>query len=63
MPKLEGLTIEYIKKEFSSKYEPLPLGSRGVENIEYEGRHLFTGEIVEPKLGTPLKLDILIYIL
>ncbi|HEX3036169.1 MAG TPA: restriction endonuclease subunit R, partial [Thermodesulfobacteriota bacterium] len=47
LPKLEGLTIEDIKKEFSSKYEPLPLGSRGVENIEYEGRHLFTGEIVE----------------
>ncbi len=54
LPKLEGLTIEDVKKEFG-KYKPLPLGSRGVEDIEYEGRHLFTGEVVEKmKIHLPL---------
>jgi len=45
-PKLENLTIDDIRKEFS-KYSPLPLGSRRSDEIQYEGRHLFTNEIVE----------------
>ncbi len=46
IPRLEGLTIEDVKKEFS-KYAPLPLGAKGNPDIEYEGRHLFTDEIIE----------------
>ena len=45
-PKLENLTIEDVHKEFS-KYSPLPLGKKRAEEIQYEGRHLFTNEIVE----------------
>jgi len=45
-PELDNLTIEDIRKEFS-KYAPLPLGSMRSEEIRYEGRHLFTNEIVE----------------
>ncbi|MBW2096855.1 MAG: DEAD/DEAH box helicase family protein, partial [Deltaproteobacteria bacterium] len=45
-PKLDNLTIEDIRKEFS-KYAPLPLGNMRSEEIQYEGRHLFTNEIVE----------------
>ena len=46
IPKLENLTIEDVRKEFS-KYNPLPLSSKRPEEIRYEGRHLFTNEIVE----------------
>lgn len=42
----KNLTIEDIKKEFS-KYKPLPIGERGKTEIEYEGRHLFTNEVIE----------------
>jgi len=45
-PKLENLAIGDIRKEFS-KYGHLPLGNKRAEEIEYEGRHLFTNEIVE----------------
>ena len=45
-PKLDNLTIEDVRKEFS-KYIPLPLGSKRPEEIRYEGRHLLTNEIVE----------------
>jgi type III restriction enzyme len=45
-PKLDNLTIDDVRKEFS-KYGPLPLGSKRSEEIQYEGRHLFTNEIVE----------------
>lgn len=44
--RLENLTIEDVRKKFS-KYGPLPLGSKRAEEIQYEGRHLFTNEIVE----------------
>ncbi|MGA2172613.1 MAG: DEAD/DEAH box helicase family protein [Sedimentisphaerales bacterium] len=54
IPSLKGLTIEDVKKEFS-KYKPLPLGSKGATEINYEGRHLFTGELVEKlKIHLPL---------
>ena len=29
------------------KYSPLPLGERGPDAVQYEGRHLITGEVVE----------------
>ncbi|MBI5676339.1 MAG: DEAD/DEAH box helicase family protein [Nitrospirae bacterium] len=45
-PKLENITIEDIKKAFS-RYQPLPLGKAGKTEIDYEGRHLFTNEIIE----------------
>lgn len=54
LAKLEGLTIEDVRKEFS-KYKPLPLGGKGKDEIDYEGRHLFTGEVVERmKINLPL---------
>ncbi|MBI4384967.1 MAG: DEAD/DEAH box helicase family protein [Nitrospinae bacterium] len=46
VPKLEGLTLEDVKKAFK-RFKPLPLGAKGNTEIEYEGRALFTGEIVE----------------
>ena len=45
VPKLEGLTIEDIKSAF--KYKPLPLKDKGIDKIEYEGRQLITGEVIE----------------
>jgi len=88
VPKLEGLTIQDVKKAFKP-YRPLPLpsspqppspvlgeggedyasdsgsaplypygrgaGGQGKQTIEYEGRHLFTGEVVEKmQLNLPL---------
>jgi type III restriction enzyme len=44
--RLENFTIEDVRREFS-KYGPLPLGKKRAEEIQYEGRHLFTNEIVE----------------
>ncbi len=45
VPKLE-LTIDDVRKAFS-RYPPLKLGEARTEEIKYEGRHLFTNEIVE----------------
>lgn len=54
VPKLEGLTIQDIKKAFKL-YKSLPLGKQGNSEIQYEGRHLFTGEVVEKlQLDLPL---------
>lgn len=54
VPKLEGLTIDDVRKAFS-KYRKLPLGSKTELEIEYEGRHLFTGEIIEKmRINLPL---------
>jgi len=54
VPKLEGLTIQDVKKAFKP-YRPLPLGKQGNSEIQYEGRHLFTGEVVEKlQLNLPL---------
>lgn len=54
IPKLEGLTHEDVKATFK-KYKPLPLGKEAKTEIEYEGKHLFTGEVVERmKLSLPL---------
>jgi len=46
IPKLEGLTIEDVKKQFSA-LKPLKLKEQSSEEIHYEGRHLITNEIVE----------------
>ncbi|WP_247215633.1 DEAD/DEAH box helicase family protein [Synechococcus sp. C9] len=54
VPKLEGLTIQDVKTAFKP-YKPLPLGKQGNNEIQYEGRHLFTGEVVEKlQLNLPL---------
>jgi type III restriction enzyme len=53
-PTLEGLKIEDVRAEFK-KYKPLPLGAQGQTEIQYEGRHLFTNEVVERlKINLPL---------
>ncbi len=46
IPKLEKLSIEDVKQAFG-RYAPLPIGTKGKDEIEYEGRTLFTNEIVE----------------
>jgi type III restriction enzyme len=51
---LEGLKIEDVHNEFH-KYKPLPLGGQGKTEVQYEGRHLFTNEVVERlKINLPL---------
>ncbi|MBA7535219.1 hypothetical protein ES705_27472 [subsurface metagenome] len=45
VPKLEGLTIEDV--EIAFKYKRLPLTDKGIDKIEYEGRQLITGEVIE----------------
>jgi type III restriction enzyme len=51
---LGNITIEEVKKSFA-RFKPLPLGAARDTEIEYEGRHLFTGEIVEQmKIKLPL---------
>ncbi len=46
IPKIENLTIEDIKKKFEG-YTKLPLGQKTHKELDYEGRALFTNEIVE----------------
>ncbi|MCX7005422.1 MAG: DEAD/DEAH box helicase family protein [bacterium] len=54
LARLEGLTLDDVKKAVA-KYKKLPLGTTGTTTVEYEGRHLITGEIVEKmKLYLPL---------
>lgn len=54
LAKLEGLTLDDVRKA-AAKYRKLPLGAAGTTAVEYEGRHLITGEIVEKmKLYLPL---------
>lgn len=53
-PSLGNITIEDVKKAFS-RFAPLPLGEVRKTEIDYEGRHLFTNEIVEKmKVQLPL---------
>lgn len=44
-PVLEGLTLEDVRKQFA-RYQPLPVGEKRSERIEYTERHLITDEIV-----------------
>jgi type III restriction enzyme len=56
VPKLEDLTIKDVKVAFTKgNLKPLPLGKAIQTEIEYEGRHLFTGEVIERmKINLPL---------
>jgi type III restriction enzyme len=56
-PDLADLTFEEIRDVFS-KFKPLPLGQIEDKEIDYEGRHLITGEVVEQmKIRLPLLAD------
>ena len=46
VPKLDDLTWGDVEERFR-RFRPLPLGEKRDVEIEYEGRHLFTNEIVE----------------
>lgn len=53
-PVIQNLTPDDIKKGFA-KYRPLPVGEIRSIEIQYEGRHLITNEIVEQmKIQLPL---------
>lgn len=53
---LVGLTFETVREHFTKVgFKPLPLGSPIKTDINYEGRHLITDEIVEKmKISLPL---------
>ena len=55
-PVLAGLTLDDVKKGFLEKgFKKLPLGEAREEEINYEGRHLITNELVERmKVKLPL---------
>lgn len=46
VPKLDDLTFDDVKKQFGI-FQPLPLGEVASREVKYEGRHLFTNEVVE----------------
>jgi len=46
LPVLGPITEEEVKKEFAP-LKTLPIGARGPDEVQYEGRHLITGEVVE----------------
>ncbi len=51
---LGEITLDEVKKAFS-RYKPLPLGRQRKTEVNYEGRHLFTNEVVEKmKVDLPL---------
>jgi type III restriction enzyme len=51
---IEGLAIDDVRKQFA-RYRPLPVGEVREEEIQYEGRHLITDELVESmKIRLPL---------
>lgn len=53
-PKLEGLNIDHVRERFRP-LKPLPLGNKGASELNYEGRHLITNEVVEEmKVSLPL---------
>jgi len=54
LPQIQGLTIDKVRESFK-RYKPLPIGSEVKTEIDYEGRHLITNEIVEKmKINLPL---------
>jgi type III restriction enzyme len=54
LPKLERLTIKDVKQAFKH-YKALPLSKQSDSEIQYEGRHLFTNEVVQKlQLNLPL---------
>lgn len=46
LPVLGPITEAELREAFNP-YKPLPIGERGLEEVQYEGRHLITGEVVE----------------
>lgn len=55
LPKLDELKLDDVRAAFAKYKKKLPLGSKGEDVIEYEGRQLFTGEVVERmKIYLPL---------
>jgi len=42
-----GPITEAELRAAAAPYKPLPLGDRGPDEVQYEGRHLITGEVVE----------------
>ena len=51
---LGPISFDEVRKAFS-RYKPLPLGKPRSTTVEYEGRHLFTNEVVEKmKVDLPL---------
>jgi type III restriction enzyme len=56
---LEGLTFEAVRDEFKrAGFRALPLGAPTKTDINYEGRHLITDEVVERmKISLPLLSD------
>jgi type III restriction enzyme len=55
---LEKFTFEEVETAFKSQFKPLPLGNPREEEVQYEGRHLITNEIVEQmRIKLPLLAD------
>jgi type III restriction enzyme len=50
VPKLDDLTFEDVERQFA-RFPTLPLGRPISKEIKYEGRHLFTNEIVEEMMA------------
>jgi len=51
---IDGLTLADVRRQFA-RYRPLPIGRSRPQDIQYEGRHLLTNEIVEQmKIRLPL---------
>lgn len=46
MPVLGPISEAEVREAFAP-HAPLPLGDRGPDEVQYEGRHLITGEVVE----------------
>jgi len=46
VPTLGPITVDAVREAFK-RYSPLPIGERGPDEVQYEGRHLITGEVVE----------------
>ncbi|MFH0982209.1 MAG: DEAD/DEAH box helicase family protein [Planctomycetota bacterium] len=46
-PELADLAFEELRDAFQRHFKPLPLGKAVKDEIQYEGRHLITDEIVE----------------
>ena len=46
-PRLDDLRFEEVRDAFSQQFKPLPLGAPQDQDIDYEGRHLITDEIIE----------------
>ena len=46
LPMVGKIGVDDVKRAFA-KYKPLPLGKRVKTDLDYEGKQLLTGEVVE----------------